>query len=128
MDANEILKTKKSYAVVGVSQDETKYGYEVFSIMLKYHYEVFPVNPKYSEIAGHTCYPSVHALPKEPEVIILVMAPQNTEKMIDNLSVFKNAIFWLPPECWSDMVITLLKQLKMKYIYDVCPIGKLKGF
>jgi len=49
MDANEILKTKKVFVVIGVPQDESKYSYEVFHTLLEHSYEVYPINPKYSE-------------------------------------------------------------------------------
>jgi len=128
MDANEILKTKKTYAVIGVSQDESKYGYEVFHILADNHYKVYPVNPKYTEIDGIHCFPSVSALPEEPEVIIIVLAPHNTLKTIENLVPFKKTVFWLPPECWSDEALNKLNQSGLTYIYDICPVGKLKGF
>jgi predicted CoA-binding protein len=34
--ASEILKKNKTFAVVGVSQDTTKYGHEIFESLLKY--------------------------------------------------------------------------------------------
>ncbi|MGZ4564611.1 MAG: CoA-binding protein, partial [Mycobacterium sp.] len=30
---------------------------------------IYPINPKYSEVAGHTCYGSVRDLPEAPAVV-----------------------------------------------------------
>lgn len=128
MNANEILRTKKIFAVTGVSQDESKYGFEVFRTLIEYKYRTYPINPKYNEIMGHKCFPSINALPEEPEVLIVVLAPQNTYKIVESLIQNKNMIFWLPPGCWSEEAIDKLNQSGSKYIYDVCPVGKLKGF
>jgi len=128
MDANEILKTKKIFAVTGVSQDESKYGFEVFNTLIEHKYKTYPINPKYNEIAGHKCFPSIDSLPEEPQVLIVVLSPQNTGKIVETLVKYKNIILWLPPECWSDEVIGKLNQSGLEYIYDVCPVGKLKGF
>lgn len=89
MDANEILKAKNIFAVIGVSQDESKYGYEVFRTLIDYNYRVYPVNPKYIEIAGHKCFISISALPKKPEVVIVILSPQNAEKLIESFIPFK---------------------------------------
>ena len=127
MNAKEQLQTKKSYAFIGVSQDETKYSYEVFNMMRKHGYNIFPVNPKYSEIVGFTCYQSINALPEKPEVIMLIMSPQNSEKMLDNLAINKDSIFWFPPNCFSEQVIEKAKLLGLAFVYDECPVGILKG-
>ncbi|HPD66398.1 MAG TPA: CoA-binding protein [Bacteroidia bacterium] len=128
MNANEILKIRKNFAIIGVSQDETKYSYEVFHLMNGHHYAVFPVNPRYSEIAGHKCYPSVELIPEKVEVIMLIMAPHNTDKMLDNLAGFKDAIFWFPPDCFSEQTLEKAEQMGLNYIFDKCPVGLLKGF
>ena len=128
MDANEILKTKKIFAVTGVSQDESKYGFEVFNTLIEHKYKAYAINPKYNEIAGHKCFPSITSLPEEPEVLIVVLSPQNTGKIIESLVKYKDMILWLPPGCWSEEVIDKLNHSGLKYIYDECPVGKLKGF
>lgn len=128
MNPNEILKTKKTFAVIGVSQDVLKYGFEVFNTLIEHNYKAYPVNPKYDEIAGHKCFSSIDTLPEEPEVLIIVLSPQNTGKIIEGLVKYKDMIFWLPPGCWSGEVIDKLNQSGLKYIYDECPVGKLKGF
>jgi predicted CoA-binding protein len=128
MDANEILKTKKIFAVIGVSPDESKYGFEVFHTLVEHNYEAYPINPKYPEIVGHKCYASIAELPKKPEVVVAVLAPQNTIKIVDQLMQIPDVILWIPPGSWSEEVIGKCNQQRLKYIYDICPAGKLKGF
>ena len=128
MNALEILNTRKVFAVIGVSQYETKYGFEVFNILAQNGYEVYPVNPRYDEIAGQKCFSSIDTLPVIPEVIIIVLSPPNALKIIDSLLEFKDSVFWLPPGCWSEEVIEKLNKNRLRFIYDECPVGKLKGF
>lgn len=128
MNALEILHTRKVFAVIGVSQDETKYGFEVFNILTESGYKVYAVNPRYDEIAGQKCFNSIDLLPVIPEVIVIVLSPQNTLKIIDSLLEFKDSVFWLPPGCWSEEATEKLRNNGLQFIYDVCPVGKLKGF
>ncbi len=127
MDAREILKTKKRYAIIGVSQDVTKYSYEVFHLMNEHQYTVYPVNPRYSDVNGHKCYPTVEAIPEKPEVILVIMAPQNTEKVLGNLLQKTDTILWFPPECFSESIVEQVTQKGIPAVYDICPIGLLKG-
>jgi predicted CoA-binding protein len=128
MNALEILNTRKVFAVIGVSNDDSKYGFEVYNILKEHNYKVYPVNPKYNDISGNRCYPSVNSIPEAPEVIIIVLSPSNTAKIIDSFLEFKNSVFWLPPGCWSEEANGKLRKNGMNFIYDVCPVGRLKGF
>jgi predicted CoA-binding protein len=108
-----------------VSQNTSKYGYEVFHTLKEAGYKTYPVNPKYEEIGGLRCYPSLADLPENPEVLVLALAPANTEKMIERLTKAQIEMLWLPPGCWSDAAIEKCKQKNIPFIYDVCPVGTL---
>jgi len=123
--AKEILETKKVFAVIGVTQDEAKYGYEVFHTLKEFGYKTYPLNPKYEEIAGNKCYTSLKDLPESPEVIVLALAPQNTEKILDGITRRDAKIVWMPPGCWSERAVEKCRQNSMDLIYDVCPVGTL---
>ena len=120
--AKEILKTKKVFAVIGVTQDETKYGYEVFQSLKESGYKTYPVNPKYGEVAGTKCYASLKDLPENPQVVIVTLSPVNTEKVIENFSKSQIQMLWLPPGCWSDFAIDKCQQMDIPFIHDVCPV------
>ncbi|MGQ9702374.1 MAG: CoA-binding protein [bacterium] len=126
LGANEILETKKTFAVIGVPQDEFKYGYELFTTLIEHKFTVYPINPKYEEIKGHKCFPDINALPEIPEVVIAVLAPQNTLKILDQVAKIKDVVLWIPPGSWSDEVLNKCELLGIKYFYDVCPVGVLK--
>ncbi len=126
MNGKQILQTKKSFAVIGATQNKERYGYEVFEILHSKGYQVFPVNPKYNEIDGIPCYPSLHDLEQKPEVVITALAPANTEQTLDSIKELNIETVWMPPGCWSEQAIQKCKQLKLQFIYDECPVGILK--
>ena len=61
---SNLLQSPHGFAVVGVSQGHTKYGYELFEVLTAHGHIVLPVNPKYNKIDGQDCYPLLTALPK----------------------------------------------------------------
>jgi len=54
-----ILKTSKVIAVVGLSANWYRPSYFAAKYMLEHGYAIVPVNPRYSEILGQKCYPSL---------------------------------------------------------------------
>lgn len=126
MNAEEILQTKKSFAVVGATQNKECYGYEVFEVLLSKGYQVFPINPKYDEIDGIKCYPSLRDLDQKPEVVITALAPANTEKANEVAKELGIETVWMTPGCWSDIAVEKCQVLKLNFVYDECPVGILK--
>lgn len=70
---NTILQPK-GIAVVGASRSPHKVGYQVFHNIIESSYkgQLFPVNPKARTILDHQAYPTLHALPMVPELVVIV--------------------------------------------------------
>ena len=75
-DALQRMLSPKSIAIVGVSADFNKLNGRPMKFLLDKGYAgaIYPVNPKYDEIAGIKCYPSVLELP-EPADLAVVAVP-----------------------------------------------------
>ncbi len=125
MTAQDILKTKKTFALVGATPDKWKYGYEVLTALMNAGYTVMPINPKYREIEGIKCYPSLKDLPQKPEVVISALAPTNTERVVEVVKEMSIELLWMPPGCWSDEAVQKCRRLNVDFVHDVCPIGTL---
>jgi len=54
-----ILKTNRVIAVVGLSGDWFRPSYFAAKYMIEHGYDAIPVNPRYPEILGRKCYPSL---------------------------------------------------------------------
>ena len=67
----------QSIAVVGASANTFKGGYHILkNLVTGFKGGIYPVNPRYSEIDGLTCYPSVKDVPGPVDLaIIFVPAP-----------------------------------------------------
>jgi acyl-CoA synthetase (NDP forming) len=63
----------RSVAVLGASQDTTKLVGKPIAFLLQHKYagKIYPVNPKYKEIAGLTCYPSLAQVPGEIDAVVV---------------------------------------------------------
>ncbi len=128
MIAEEILKSESSFAIVGASNEIMKYGYELVCVFKDYGIRIFPINPKYEEIEGIKCYPSLKELPEKPDVVLIALAPKNTINVLPIVKEIGVNKIWLPPNCYDDSSIEKAKELNLEYIHNVCPIGLLRRF
>jgi len=65
----------ESVAIVGASQTKGKVGYEILTNMVSAGYkgEIFPVNHKAKTIENLTCYPTLEAIGKTPDLVIIII-------------------------------------------------------
>ncbi|WP_418320125.1 acetate--CoA ligase family protein [Piscinibacter sakaiensis] len=77
----------RSVAVIGASQDLGSIsGQPIAHLQSKgYAGRILPVNPRYSEVAGLTCYPDVASLPEAPDVGVIAVAAKRVPDALADL-------------------------------------------
>ena len=80
------LFAPRSFALVGASDDTSRFAGKVLMRMLDFGYkgEVFPVNPRFEKVRGMQCYPSVRDLPKAPDHVGLVVPAENVMPILED--------------------------------------------
>jgi uncharacterized protein len=121
-----LLETKHTFAIVGASQDQSKYGYEVFETLTRHGHRVFPINPKYKAIEGLTCYPSLADLPEIPDAVLSAVPAPRSEKIAGTCAALGIPIFWMPPGTETDAALEICKQNNITAIHGFCPVFVLK--
>jgi acyl-CoA synthetase (NDP forming) len=73
-DLSALLKPA-SIALVGASPDAGKLAGRPLSYLQRYGYQgkVYAVNPKYKDIAGIACYPSISELPRDIDLALILL-------------------------------------------------------
>lgn len=69
------LLAPRSVAVIGASEDQTKFGGRLYRMLLKHHYagQVYPINPGRETLFGLKTYPSVSATPEAPDMVVMAL-------------------------------------------------------
>ena len=122
----ELLETPHTFAVIGVSQDKSKYGYELFEVLTEHGHTVLPVNPKYDKIDDCACYPSLATLPRVPDAVISAISPAAAEKLAKTCAELHMPILWMPPGTDSAEAIQVCQEKNVTALYDICPVFVLK--
>jgi len=69
------LLNPRSIAVIGATEDQTKFGGRLYRMLLKHGYAgtVYPINPRRSDLFGLKAYPALRDLPTVPEMIVMAV-------------------------------------------------------
>ena len=118
-DVSEFLAAE-SFAVVGASNDPSKYGNRVYRDLRSKGRKVFPVNPKARRIEGDPCYPDLKNLPEKPQVVVFVVPPEVSlmvAKQAHELGIGK---LWFQPGAEDDSVLEFCEQHGLDVVHSMC--------
>ncbi len=107
-------------AVVGASRDTDKYGYKVLKDLETAGYEAYGVNPSCSDIEGIHCYPDLASIPRVPQLIITVVPPRVTEKVVREAKEAGIKRIWMQPGSESDDASSYCEDNDIEYMRDAC--------
>jgi len=79
------LFSPRSIAIIGASAELGTISGQPLKFLVQRGYpgRLYPVNPKYPEILGRTCYPSVDALPEVPDVALITVNARLAVRMLE---------------------------------------------
>lgn len=112
----EIMLEKKTWAVVGANQDQSKYGNMIYRKLRDKGYEVYPVNPMYDEVEGDKCYKDLSSLPVVPEVIDMVVSAKRGRPVIDEAAKLGIKYIWLQPGTYDDELLKQINSLGLEQV------------
>ena len=109
--------TKPSVAIVGASNDRSKYGNKAVRAFVHQEFDVYPVNPKGGEIEGLTAYTSLADIPAEKiDRISMYVPPSIGLKMLDEIAAVDFNELWLNPGSESDELIDAARARGMEVV------------
>ena len=89
-----ILGEYRVLAVVGLSADWYRPSYFAAKYMQEHGYRVIPVNPKYGEILGEKCYPSLRAIPEKVEIVDIFRKTQDVMPIAEEAIAIGAKVLW----------------------------------
>lgn len=117
----ELLKKKDcTIAIVGATNDSSKYGNIIYRDLKNKKIRVFGINPKATTIDGDKAYHTLSDLGFVPDIIDMVIPPKI------GLATIKDAVangydnFWLQPGAESEEIIQYLEENKKNYLAYAC--------
>ena len=120
---SDILKTVKTIAMVGASNDKTKFSYGVLRVLHETGYEMLPVNPSLAglKIRGLKVFPSLTSINKNVDMV------QVFRKAEDFPTVAKEAVEIGAKVLWGQIGVKhpeaakIAEDAGMKVVMNRCP-------
>ena len=74
----------RSIAIVGASQDLITISGQPLQHLTSHGYagRLYPVNPKYAEVLGVKCWPSIESLPETPDLVLVLINASRAAEML----------------------------------------------
>ncbi len=89
-----ILREAKVIAVVGLSADWFRPSYFAAKYMQEHGYRVIPVNPRYPEILGEKCYPSVREVPEKIDIVDVFRKTADVMPIAEDAIAVRARVLW----------------------------------
>jgi uncharacterized protein len=106
-----------AFAVVGASDDATKFGHKVYMCYLRNGMKALPVNPRVKEISGNPVYATLSELPERVEAISVITPPPVTEKVVDDAIAAGVKHIWMQPGAESPAAVDKAEKAGISVIH-----------
>ena len=113
----------KVVAVIGASNDRSKFGNRAVRAYQREGHTVIPINPHETEIEGLKAYASVLDVPGTIDMATLYVQPEVGEHVMDEIARKQIAEVWLNPGADSDELIEHARALGIKPIVACSIVG-----
>jgi len=122
-DINELLKTPKTIAVIGLSDKSDRPSYIVAQYFLSIGFTIIPVNPMISTVFGLKSYPSFSSIPKDIHIDIVDIFRRSDEVLPiikEVIASGRKPFIWLQEGIFSPESKVLAKQNALELISGIC--------
>ncbi len=90
-----ILKEARTIAVVGLSAQWNRPSNFAAKYLKDRGYRIIPVNPKYDEILGEKCYPSLLDIPEKVDVVEIFRKPEEVLPIVEQAIKIGAKVVWM---------------------------------
>jgi predicted CoA-binding protein len=106
----------KTVAVIGASNDPSRYGNMAVRAFRRAGFQVFPVNPTEPTIEGLKAFPTINEVPAELDTVTIYVRPAVLVKLLPDIAQKGCKDLWLNPGTVSDTVLAEVKKLGLNAI------------
>lgn len=112
--------SQRTLAIAGVSRSGRKFGNSIYREMRGKGYRLLPIHPHAHEIDGDRCWPSIAELPEPVDAIILVVRPDQTEKLVQEAAKAGIRRIWMQQGAASEAALSFCRGNGIEPIHGEC--------
>ncbi|GAC1645511.1 MAG: CoA-binding protein [Acidobacteriaceae bacterium] len=116
----ELLKTAKTIAVVGLSDSPARPSYGVSAYMQARGYRIIPVNPTIEAALGERAYKNLAEVPDPIDVVDVFRQPSAVPEIVDEVIRRKIPYLWLQESVVHGDAAARAEAAGVKVVMDRC--------
>ncbi len=89
-----ILQNSRTIAVVGASPHPWRDSGEIALFLSEHGYTVYPVNPKYTDLLGLVCYPTLKNIPGPVDIVDVFRKSEALPEIAEEAIAIKAKVLW----------------------------------
>ena len=121
MVLDKLKEENTSIALIGASNDRSKYGNKIYRDLRNKGYKVTPINPKEKKIEGDRAYSSIEEMKELPDIANFVVPPPVAMKIAQNITNLGIKHLWFQPGSESKELEDWLKNTDgIEYLINAC--------
>lgn len=90
-----ILKTSKTIAVIGITDDPSKPSHNVPKYLKNAGYQIIPVTAKHEQVLGEKAYPTLADIPVPVDVVQMIIRGEYTPPYVDQAIDIGAKAIWM---------------------------------
>lgn len=115
-----LIEHTRTIAVVGISTDPGKPGHYVPLYMQQHGYRIVPVNPRYPEVLGELCYPSLAAIPFAVDMVNVFRRAEDCPQVAEQAAAIGCKSLWLQLGIVSSEAERIASTAGIEVVMDRC--------
>lgn len=115
-----ILRENKTIAMVGLSANWYRPSYFAAKYLIDHGYRVIPVTPRYEEILGARCYPSLEDVPEPVDIVDCFRRADQILPLAHSAIAIKAKVLWLQLGVVNEEAAQLATSAGLEVVMDRC--------
>lgn len=107
-------------ALVGATDNESKYGHTIFLDLKRKGYRVYPVNRRRDTVQGEKAYSKLADIPEPPTIVNFVIPPRFTLHVLKQCLELGLMNVFIQPGAESPEVMEFVQENGFNYLANAC--------
>jgi predicted CoA-binding protein len=117
---DEILKTSKTIAIVGLSSNKFRPSYGVAKYLQAAGYRIIPVNPQETEVLGQKSYARLEDVPEKIDVVEIFRRPEYVPDIVESAIRLGVRAVWMQEGVINPEAAEKARQAGLLVVMDHC--------
>ena len=116
----EILRSSRVVAVVGLSPKTDRPSYRVASYLKEHGYRIIPVNPGAREILGEICYPDLGSISETVDVVDIFRNSEEAPAIVEEAIRTGAKVIWMQEGVINEHAAERAKEAGLLVVMNRC--------